>query len=81
MPACHEAMATSGPTVQVQGGGDHPDGQDCCDTFCAHACQMPALTVIESAGVAVQPGVEAVLEAPEHSLPLLILSIDHIPLA
>lgn len=79
MASCHEATSTNGPAVEK--GAHHSDGRDCCGTFCAHACQMPALTAISSTGFAGLPAAEEIAEVPELSLPLLTLSIDHIPLA
>lgn len=77
--SCHEAETSpNGPQVRevLQHGDD-----DCCSTFCQHACHGTAIAEAGTAAFAISPVSEAAVETSGAGLPLFAHPIDHIPLA
>lgn len=77
--SCHETeTSTDGPQVReaLQHGDD-----DCCSTFCQHACHMTAITEAEPVAFAFSLVSETFAEPSGSGLPLFGHPIDHIPLA
>ena len=77
--SCHEAE-TSPDGPQVREAPQHGD-DDCCNTFCQHACQVTAIAEVGLVVFAIEPASQATVEASGHGLPLFAHPIDHIPLA
>lgn len=53
----------------------------CCDTFCQHACQMPAIGAAQRMAFAIEPIAQTFVEPSDSGLPLLAPVFDHVPLA
>jgi hypothetical protein len=80
--SCHEAAGASHGTAAHKDAPSHKDdGQDCCNTFCQHACQMTAIAGASQVAFAVTPISLAVVEPSGSDLPLFAHPIDHVPLA
>ena len=77
--SCHEAE-TSPDGPQVREDLQHRD-DDCCSTFCQHACHGTAIFEAGPAAFAISPVSEASVEPSGSGLPLFAHPIDHIPLA
>ena len=75
--SCHSAEP-SGPQVREAA---HEDGDDCCGTFCQHACHGTAIAETGPMAFAISPVSEATVEPSGSGLPLFAHPIDHIPLA
>jgi len=54
---------------------------NCCDTFCAHACQMPAIGAAQPVAFAIVPVAQSFVESSRPGLPLFAPIFDHVPLA
>lgn len=77
--SCHEAETSpDGPEIRES---LQQDGDDCCGTFCQHACQGTAIAAAGTAAFAISPVSEAIHEPSGSGLPLFAHPIDHIPLA
>ncbi len=57
------------------------DGDDCCSTFCQHACLVSAIAETGPVAFTVSQVSEAAVEPSGSGLPLFAHPIDHIPLA
>jgi hypothetical protein len=79
--ACHEAAGASHGTAAHKDAPSHSDRQDCCNTFCQHACQMTAIADAAQVAFAVTPVSQTVAEVSGSDLPLFAHPIDHVPLA
>lgn len=77
--SCHESEPSpTGP--QLSGAGTREHGDDCCSTFCQHACHMTAIAEAAPLAFAMSPVSEATVETSGHGLPFFALPIDHIPI-
>lgn len=77
--SCHEAETSpDSPEIResLQQAGD-----DCCSTFCQHACHVTAIAAAEPVAFAIELASQATVDASGHGLPLFAHPIDHIPLA
>jgi hypothetical protein len=80
--SCHEAAGPSnGPEAHKDAPPSPHDGQDCCNTFCQHACHSTAVAETVQVVIAVMPVSPAIGEASVSGLPVFAHPIDHIPLA
>lgn len=59
----------------------HRGPASCCDTFCQHACQIPAITAAQPVAFAIEPVALTVVEPPDPGLTLFFHPLDHVPLA
>lgn len=79
-PSCHEAAGAAQGTAAHRDAPSH-DGQDCCKTFCQHACQMTAIADAAQVAFAVTPVARTIAEVSGSDLPQFAHPIDHVPLA
>ncbi|MEO6192960.1 MAG: hypothetical protein ABIS20_08125 [Thermoanaerobaculia bacterium] len=68
------------PRANLPAHGHHGPA-NCCDTFCQHACQVPAIAAAQPVAFAIEPVALAVVEPSDPGLPLLAHPLDHVPLA
>lgn len=73
-----DAHAASTPAGQPAHG---QSPANCCDTFCQHACQMPAIGAAQPVAFAIEPVALTVFESSDPGLPLFAYALDHVPLA
>lgn len=59
----------------------HGPANNCCDIFCQHACQMPAISAVQPVEFAIAPVARTVAESFDPGLALFAHAIDHVPLA
>ncbi len=59
----------------------HRGPANCCDTFCQHACQMPAIASARPMTFAIEPVAQSFVEPSDSGLPLFAPVFDHVPLA
>lgn len=59
----------------------HRSPANCCDTFCQHACQTPAIAAAQTVVFAIVPSALTGVEPSDPGLPLLAHPLDHVPLA
>lgn len=80
--SCHEAAgASDDAAAHKHAPSQGKEGQDCCNTFCQHACHTTAIAAAERLGFAVTPVSQAVVEPSGSELPLFAHPLDHVPLA
>ncbi|HVG06558.1 MAG TPA: hypothetical protein VNM67_02565 [Thermoanaerobaculia bacterium] len=75
--SCHESEP-SGKQVRHE---TQQDADDCCSTFCQHACHVTAIAEAGPVAFAFSPVSGATVEPSITGLPLFAHPIDHIPLA
>jgi hypothetical protein len=75
--SCHE----SEPSGQQIRHDTQQDDDDCCSTFCQHACHVTAIAEAGPVAFAISAVSEATVELSGSGLPLFAHPIDHIPLA
>jgi hypothetical protein len=52
----------------------------CCDIFCQHTCQMPAIAAAQPVAFAIVPVAQTVVESSDPGRPLFAHVVDHVPL-
>src|SRR5215203_4738214 len=75
--SCHESEP-SGKQVRHE---TQQDDDDCCSTFCQHACHVTAIAEAGPVAFAFSPVSGATVEPSGSEPPLFAHPIDHIPLA
>jgi len=75
--SCHESEP-SGKQVRHE---TQQDDDDCCSTFCQHACHVTAIAEAGPVAFAITLVSGTTVEPSGHGLPLFAHPIDHIPLA
>ena len=78
--SCHESASLPDGPEAHRGVPSQDDGQDCCDTFCRHACHSTAITEARPVTLDIAPVSQTVAEVSGSGLPLFANPIDHIPL-
>jgi hypothetical protein len=59
----------------------HRGPANCCDIFCQHACQIPAIAAARPVAFAIEPVALTVVEPSDPGLPLFAHALDHVPIA
>ncbi|MEA2559741.1 MAG: hypothetical protein QOH06_1245 [Acidobacteriota bacterium] len=75
--SCHESKH-SGKQIRHETQQGH---DDCCSTFCQHACHVTAIAEAGPVAFVMSPVSGATLDPSGSGLPLFAHPIDHIPLA
>jgi hypothetical protein len=76
-----DRAAHAAPTRGNLPAHGHGGPANCCDTFCQHACQMPAIAAAQPVAFAIEPVALTVVEPSDPGLPLFAHPLDHVPLA
>jgi hypothetical protein len=79
--SCHEAAAASHGPAAHESAPSHGDGQDCCNTFCQHACHMSAIADAVQIAFAVTPVSQTIVEPAGSDPPRFAHPKHHVPLA
>ena len=82
--AAMEGMGDQAAHAAPTRAGQPAHGQspaNCCDNFCQHACQMPAIGAAQPVTFAIVPVAQSFVEPSDSGLPLFVPVFDHVPLA